>query len=275
MELLAGRYRLDDALGRGAAAVVYRAYDERTHTTCAVKVLRARRRRRDVWERFEREVRIMRELRHPHILRVFDYDLESEPAWMATGLCRGGSVRDHLDRRGPLGLGDVMAHGIEILSALTAAHAAGIVHRDIKPSNLLKCSSGLKVADFGVAALVDEQERPEALGSLAYMAPETRGGHADACSDLFAVGVTLFVMATNGNPFDLANDTLSSRRLKRLPRELREIVHRATRADPRDRYGSASQMARALHRSVAGASFADLVDRTAVRLGLADAESMG
>ncbi|MCA9566877.1 MAG: serine/threonine protein kinase, partial [Myxococcales bacterium] len=145
MRLVADRYRIESEIGRGTAAVVFKAYDERTHHACALKVLRTTRRPDETWRRFEREVQLMTELRHPHILRVFDYDLEGRRPWMAMAWARAGSVRQHLDRRGPLPLGDVLVHAVEILGALDTAHRAGVIHRDIKPSNLLKTSSGLKV----------------------------------------------------------------------------------------------------------------------------------
>lgn len=275
MELLADRYRLDAPIGQGAASTVHRAYDERTHRTCAIKLLRTTRRPGEVWRRFEREVQLMTQLRHPHILRVFDYDLDGPRPWMAMPLIRGGSVRTHLDRRGPLPLGELMVHGLEVLSALHVAHRAGVVHRDIKPSNLLKASEGLKVADFGIAAIDEDRQFDSGIGSIAFVAPEVDADGPSPASDLFSVGITLFVMATDGNPFDLANDGLQSRRMRRVPLELREIVHRATRADPSARYRSAREMGRALHRAVAGASFADLVDRAALRVGLADGDSAG
>lgn len=276
MELIAGRYRIDAEIGRGAASVVYRAYDERTHALCALKILRTSRVPADIWRRFAREVEIMTQLRHPHIARVYDYDLTASRPWMAMPLARAGSVHTHLVKRGPLPIGDVIVHGIEILGALQAAHRAGVIHRDIKPSNLLKTSKGLAVADFGIAALVADRSDNGALGSFGYMAPEVHLGHDGVPSDLYAVGVTLFVMATRGNPFALNDDDRDSPRLRKVPPLLRAVVYQATRPIPTDRPACPAVMAAALVDAARGTAFSSSAQAAMERsMSLADVHGPG
>ncbi len=249
MTTLAGRYHLQEELGCGSSAVVYRAYDAHTRRVCALKVLRPALRRRWGWRHLERELAVVERLRHPHIVPILDHDLRASAPWIAMPWSPAGSVRARLDRCGPAPVEEVLVRGIEMLEALEAAHRAGIVHRDIQPSNLLLFPDGLKVADFGIAGRVGERGLG-AAGAIAFIAPECGRGELRPASDLFAVGVVLYVMATDGNPFDLAGDGERSARFQGLPPALRPIVFRATRPDPDARYASAAAMAMALRHAM-------------------------
>jgi tetratricopeptide (TPR) repeat protein len=211
------RYRLVRELGRGATGVVYLARDTELDRDVAVKLLHphlAGDRQAQALAMFFREARVMASLRHPNIVAVLDLDEASRRIVLELGA--GGSLRDVLRDRGPRPPRRAVERHAQLLSALAAAHRRGIVHRDLKPANLLYRRDadlpGVEVmlGDFGVAHLPDASgqtgpattRRPaEAVGTLAYMAPEQRRGDAGAKVDLYAAGVMLFEMLTGRTPW--------------------------------------------------------------------------
>ncbi len=216
------RYRLVRELGRGASGAVYLAHDAELDRDVAVKLLHphlADDDRAEPLARFFDEARAAASLRHPNIIAILDLDEDARRLVME--LAAGGTLRDVLRERGPRPLGRALERHAQILSALAAAHRRGIVHRDLKPANLMfrrdadAPGAEIMLADFGVAHLPgaggtgrDERARAsaetggEAVGTLAYMAPEQRkGSEADPRSDLYAAAVVLYEMLTGQSPW--------------------------------------------------------------------------
>ena len=208
------RYRLVRELGRGATGVVYLARDVELDRDVAIKLLHphlAGTARADALARFFHEARVMASLRHPNVVAVLDLDEASRRIVME--LAAGGTLRDVQRERGPRTLRRAIERHGQILSALAAAHRRGIVHCDLKPANLMfRRSSDLPgveimLGDFGVAHLPDVSgqaraaARPEAVGTLAYMAPEQRRGQVTPATDIYASAVVLFEMFTGRTPW--------------------------------------------------------------------------
>jgi len=198
-----GPYEILSAIGAGGMGEVYKARDTRLDRSVAIKICS-----HEISSRFEREARAISALNHPHVCTLFDIG----PDYLVMELIEGESLAARL-RKGPLPAPLVLRYGSQIADALAAAHARGIIHRDLKPANIMVTKTGLKVLDFGVAALSPDfavtAERSEPLtapqttvGTLAYMAPEQLdGGECDARSDIFALGLVLYEMSTGRRAF--------------------------------------------------------------------------
>ena len=191
-----GVYRVEALLGSGGMGQVFRAVDTRLNRPVAIKACEAR-----FGERFDREVRAISALNHPHICTLYDIG----PDYLVMELIDGETLAARL-RKGPLPMEDVLRYGAQIADALTEAHRAGIVHRDLKPGNVMITRHGMKVLDFGLAKMTETPEptltQPFAvMGTPAYMAPEqAAGAEAGPPSDLFALGLLLYEMTTGQRP---------------------------------------------------------------------------
>ncbi|MCU0658270.1 MAG: serine/threonine protein kinase [Polyangiaceae bacterium] len=271
--VLGGKYLLEGLLGQGAMGVVLAARCLEDGSRVAIKVLLP-----DALEhneavaRFEREVRLVRQLSGRHVARVLDAGMHGESPFMAIELLDGHDLAQELHERGPLPPEDAVGWILQALDAVVEAHAQGIVHRDLKPSNLFLArqpdgSRLLKVLDFGISKQHGEGGQGAALtkthsliGSPLYMAPEQvlAARDADPRSDLWSLGVVLFELLTGQLPFDGTNVGVvlsnvlsapipSARSLRpELPRNL-ELILRACLARPVDeRYPSGVALARDL-----------------------------
>lgn len=212
-----GRYRLLRELGRGATGAVYVARDTQLERDVAVKLLHphlASDGKAAALATFFREARITASLRHPNIVAVLDLDERARRIVMELGA--GGTLRELLRERGRRSPRRAIERHVQILSALAAAHRNGIVHRDLKPGNLMFRRDpdlpGVEVmlGDFGVAHLPDIDRGPgtnaaprtaDAVGTLAYMAPEQRRGEVSPAIDVFASAVVLFEMMQGATPW--------------------------------------------------------------------------
>ena len=262
-QVVAGRYRLGAVIGRGGMAQVRTAEDLRLGRTVAVKLLRTELAEQDgVRERFEDEARSAARLSHPNAVSVYDTGEHEGVPYIVMERLPGPTVAD-LIAGGPLDVDTARRIGIEVLAALGAAHAAGLVHRDIKPANVLLAADGTaKVADFGIAKSAEAQTHTAAgmlLGTAAYLPPERLAGHpATPESDLYAVGVLLYEAVTGQLPFHGDTPMVVASAIQRgTPRpvsELRpdldpgliQVIERAMTANPYDRCRSATDMAEAL-----------------------------
>ena len=265
-----GRYEIRTLLGAGGMGEVYLANDLSLHRPVAVKVLRADViSNEDRLRRFELEAFAASSLNHPNILTIYEIGHENEYHFMATEFIDGESLGQRLKRQ-PLKLHEVLEVGIQIASALAAAHAAGITHRDIKPDNImLRRDRLVKVLDFGLAKLSEPELANPGLvtkalqvtvsgvvmGTGRYMSPEqARGLPVDARTDIWSLGVVLYGMVARDLPFDAKTISdvivailttepppLTSYGLD-VPPELERIVTKALRKDREERYQSVKGM---------------------------------
>jgi hypothetical protein len=207
--LLDGRYRIEQFLGGGGMASVWRGRDLRLDRPVAIKMLSGEGLGQPMaLERFAREARAVGRLSHSNVVSVFDVGTQDGQPYLVMELVEGPTVAMLL-AEGPLPVADVLAIGAQVCDGLAAAHVAGIVHRDIKPANLIVTSSGVvKICDFGVARLLDQTGNPSltapatAWGSPSYMAPEQINAEpVDARTDLYALGCAMYAMFTGAPPF--------------------------------------------------------------------------
>jgi serine/threonine-protein kinase len=209
VHLLSDRYRLIERLGAGGMSVVWRAYDEVLSRPVAVKMLcsslAADAASRDL---IRSEAQAAGRLSHPNVTGVYDYGEALEPdgarvPFVVMELVEGVALDARL-ARGPLPWLIAAQVAAEVAAALAAAHARGLVHRDIKPSNVMLTASGVKVVDFGIAAVTgaDADSSPVLLGTPGYLAPERLLGSAvTPASDVYALGLLLFRMLTGTLPW--------------------------------------------------------------------------
>jgi serine/threonine protein kinase len=273
-QVLNGNYRLTDLVGAGGYADVYLARDLRTNTIVAVKILHSHvARDPDVAARFEREASLARRLQTPHVARILDAGQDpTSPPFMVMEFVQGLTVSELIRRRGPFPIHDAVDIVDQVLSALGAAHALGIVHRDIKPQNLMvDAGRRLKVLDFGVARVVGAGTMTATghlLGTPEYMAAEqVEGRPTDHRTDLYGVGAVLYQLLTGRPPYlrDANTDLweLISRVRTELPPPVRQlrpavpasialIVERAMAKDPAQRFQSAYEMRQALAAAAGG-----------------------
>nr|WP_246382282.1 Stk1 family PASTA domain-containing Ser/Thr kinase [Prauserella isguenensis] len=267
--MLDRRYRVDGLLARGGMSSVYRGLDTRLDRPVAIKIMDSRfADDRSFVERFEREARSAAKLHHPHVVAVHDQGFDGTPgseqrrAFLVMELVDGGTLRDLLDERGALTLPQVLTISEDVLSALGAAHAAGLVHRDVKPENVLigrggQAGSGVvKVGDFGLVRAVSATANTTGsviLGTVAYLSPEqVTNGSAGERGDVYSVGILLYEMLTGHVPYTAdtpisvayrhVNDDVPAPSASRsdLPPALDELVLRATRRDAEARPADAT-----------------------------------
>ncbi|HWQ11186.1 MAG TPA: protein kinase [Roseiflexaceae bacterium] len=236
------KYELEELLGQGGMAAVYRSHHPQLDLPVAIKVLpHVLGQNTTLLARFQREARTIAALNHPGIVRIFDIDEADDVVYMVMELLPGGTLEQRI-RAGGLDRtwsADII---VQVAGALDYAHRHGVIHRDIKPSNILLNAEGRPIlADFGIARLVrDAVEAPGGgdpgrdptltsvgmvLGTPAYMAPEQLAGQpVDARSDIYALGVVLYQLLTGRAPFTGDTMTVVSGHLTREPPPLREYV---------------------------------------------------
>ncbi|HEX4817467.1 MAG TPA: protein kinase [Nonomuraea sp.] len=211
--MLAGRYRLQSELGRGGMGRVWRGHDEVLDRSVAVKEVTLDERppseREAMLGRTMTEARLAARLSHPHIATVYDVVEADGRPWIVLQLVPAPTLADVLADRGPLPPDAVAALGLQVLDALEAAHAAGIVHRDVKPANILLDAgrSHAVLTDFGLATTLEQPagltQAGTVVGTPAYIAPErARGGPPTPQTDLWALGVTLYTAVEGRSPFE-------------------------------------------------------------------------
>ena len=266
--LVGGRYELAEQIGEGGSARVYAAVDSRLGRRVAVKLLNAglvesadpagR-------ERFLREGPTSAAFLHRHAVAAFDAGEDDGELYIVMELVDGPSLAQHLSANGALEVGDAVRIATQVLGALAAAHAVGIVHRDVKPANILLAPDGdAKLADFGIAKRFDELDDSvtrtgTTIGTPRYLTPEqANGAPLSPATDVYAMGIVLFEMLTGRTPFPdtspmavaFAQQTRPAPDAREfrteVPASLAAAVARALEKDPADRFVGAAEMAAAL-----------------------------
>ncbi|HEY5833407.1 serine/threonine-protein kinase [Streptomyces sp.] len=205
--LVAGRYRLDEPLAQGGMGAVWRGTDTNLHRPVAVKVL-ALEGDETLTERFHLEARAAARLNHPNLVAAYDFGDHDGRPYLVMELVEGRSLSQELTARGPLDPDRAADLAAQTARGLAAAHQQSVVHRDIKPGNLLLAADGtVKIADFGIARLIDEVSPAltatgHVMGSSSYLAPErVLGSPAVTASDVYSLGCVLYEMLTGRTPF--------------------------------------------------------------------------
>ena len=262
---LAGRYVLEELVGQGGMSSVYRARDTVLERQVAIKVLHEHYSSdAEYVERFRREARAIARLSHPNIVTVIDRGEFEGRQFIVFEHVPGETLKDVIEREGPLPIPRALALTHQIARALAFAHELGVVHRDVKPQNVLIDHDGsAKVSDFGVARTLDVKdeltESGTVLGTSDYIAPEQASGERAAeYSDQYSLGVVLYELLTGELPYPASNvmavalrhlhDPVPSAHQRRpdVPARVDAIVARALAKRPRDRFASMEAMTAAL-----------------------------
>jgi serine/threonine-protein kinase len=270
-----GPYEILNRVGGGGMGLVFRAWDERLHREVAIKLLYDSYQMPGSKERFLQEARAASKLSHPNICTIFDIGEKDGDPFLVMELLEGETLKEKISR-GALPAKEIVAYARDVVEALAAAHAKGVVHRDIKPANIFLIDLPLggsyaKVLDFGLAKIglaegggwlsrsLDVTLAGATVGTLAYMSPEQACGLSlDARSDLFSLGVVMYEMATRRVPFRGANSALIYTQLiehepepirkwnDSISRELERLILKLLSKDREDRFQNAKELRDAL-----------------------------
>ena len=281
-DLLEWRYRIGAQIARGGMSTVYAAIDTRLDREVAVKVMDPTLAREPAFRtRFEREARAVAKLSDPSLVNVFDQGVDDEYVFLVMELVEGGSLRELLKERGPMPPHAAIAVMRPVLTALSIAHAKGMIHRDIKPDNvLISDRNQVKLADFGLVRAINKamgdptnattSVNGQVIGTVGYLSPEqVRGENLTQASDVYSAGILLFELLTGRTPFKGgAPIETAMARINRpvpapstlmpdIPPKIDELVLRACHRDPTQRF-------------VDGAEFLEAVEQAAEDLDVPD-----
>lgn len=257
---LDARYEIQELIGVGGMAVVYRAYDVVEDRIVAVKILKDEfLGNKEFIRRFKNESKAIAVLAHPNIVKVYDVSFGTKIQYIVMEYIDGITLKEYISKQGVLEWSDAVYFTRQILSALSHAHEKGVIHRDIKPQNIMLLADGtIKVTDFGIARFSSNETQTmtdRAIGSVHYISPEqAKGSVIDEKADIYSVGVMLYEMLTGKLPFEADNAVsvaiMQMQSVPKTPRDinpdipygLEEITLKAMQKLPCNRYSSAKEM---------------------------------
>lgn len=264
-ELLNNRYKLEERLGSGGMAVVYRARDLMLERQVAIKILRQDFSQTPAFrERFHQEAKAAANLSHPNIVTVHDFGISDGFPFIVMEYVSGTDLHTMLQRRGRFTVEETLNLMVQACAGLGFAHRAGLVHCDVKPHNMLVAAGQrLKVSDFGIAravASVRTAERPQFVwGSPQYFSPEQAAGKAPTpAADVYSLGVLMFQMLTGQLPFQSDAPTELARLHQwaapplprqinpEIPQALEDVILKVLSKEPAARYRTADQLGHVL-----------------------------
>ena len=260
---LGGRYILEEMVGKGGMAVVYKARDTMKSRTVAVKIMKEKYSSNEEYrQRFLTESRAAASLNNPNIVKIYDVSLGMTTPYIVMEYVDGITLKDYLKKKVSLSWREAFAICTQVLNALDHAHNNGVIHRDIKPQNimLLNDMKTVKVMDFGIALYTGNRYSSGEMdnvpmGSVGYVSPEQiQGRRTDSRADIYSVGVTMYEIVTGKMPFtsdsavNIARKQITSNPISPkslvpdLPTGVDQIIMKAMSINPTDRYQSAREM---------------------------------
>ena len=228
-KMLDNRYEILEKIGSGGMAVVYKARCHRLNRLVAIKILRQDFSQDEELRRiFHAESQAVAMLSNPNIVSVYDVGSADNVDYIVMELIEGITLKQYINRKGILSSKEALHFATQIAKALSHAHSRGIIHRDIKPHNIMILRDGsVKVTDFGIACLLSTQNTltQQALGSVHYISPEqAQGGHIDARTDIYSLGVVMYEMLTGRLPFEGDSPvSIAIQHISSIPLSPREI----------------------------------------------------
>jgi len=257
--LLDNRYEIQEVIGIGGMAVVYKARCHRLNRLVAIKILKDEYSKDEEFcRRFHAEGEAVAMLSHPNIVSVYDVSNTNDADYIVMELIDGISLKQYMEKKGILNWKETLHFALQIGKALEHAHSRGIVHRDIKPHNITVLKNGsVKVTDFGIARVMSKSNTltKEALGSVHYISPEqAKGGRVDDRSDIYSLGTVMYEMITGRPPYDGESPVavaiqhinggarMPSTLNPNIPGGLEQIIMKAMAHEPAGRYASATAM---------------------------------
>jgi len=268
-KVFGNRYLLIEEIGGGGMSIVYKAQCSLLNRFVAVKILRQQfTHDSEIIQRFKFEAQSAAKLQHPNIVSIFDVGEENGYNYIVMEYVDGITLKQAIERKGRLVWDETLDYSIQIAAALEQAHKNKIIHRDIKPHNIIINEQGIaKVTDFGIARATNTSSTltniGNAIGSVHYFSPEqARGIAVDERSDIYSLGITMYEMLTGVVPFNAdspisvalkhINDPVKPpiERVASLPKGINQMVMKAIRKDPRQRYQSARGMIEDMYRLI-------------------------
>ncbi len=264
---LDGRYEIQELIGIGGMATVYKANDIKDNKTVAIKILKDEfSKNSEFIRRFKNESKAIAVLSHPNIVKVYDVSFGDVMQYIVMEYIDGITLKEYLEQQSKaIDWKMAVYFTSQILKAMQHAHEKGVIHRDVKPQNMMLLQDGtIKVTDFGIARFSNTETRTmtdKAIGSVHYIAPEqAKGDHTDGKSDVYSIGVMLYEMITGQLPFQadsavsvaimqLQSSPKPPREINPdIPQGLEEITLRAMRKEPMQRYKTAEEMLKDLQK---------------------------